>query len=40
MNYSQLEHEMYDVLNSIDESKRCSEETLASVIAKVIQNNT
>ena len=39
MNYSQLEHDMYDVINSINESKKCSEDTLATVIAKVVQNN-
>ena len=39
MNYSQLEHQFYDVINSIDESRRCSEETLATVVSKVIQNN-
>ena len=39
MNYSQLEHQFYDVINSIDESKRYSEDTLKTVINKVVQNN-
>ena len=30
---------MYDVINNIDETKRISEVTYATVVSKVLQNN-